>query len=546
MSPTQLTRTGIIALIVAWCFDHLFWMKAPGISFFLFVLLCLGAGAYLTWGERQRPPWTSLAILLPALFFAATTFLRQEPFTQFISYLLTLACLAVLAMSWLGGQWWRYNLTGYLVNAFFLGTGMLNRPFRAYLDNREKQETVLAPTGDAPASTRQGMAAAPGQKTTRPVYSVLLGLLLALPVVAVLAALLAQADPVFSNRLEIVLKFLSIEKIGEYIFRLVYILIGAYLLVGVFLYALFSSRKEKLTGQEKPWMPAFLGWLEAAIVLLSVDVLFAFFVGIQFRYFFGGQSNINVEGFTYAEYARRGFGELVAVAAISLLLFLSLSSLTRREQTRDRRVFSILGIGLVALVAVILVSALDRLILYEAAYGFSRFRTYTHVFLIWLGILLFITVALELLGRMRGFALAAALVCVGFGLSLNLVNVDAWIVRQNVARAQQGFELDTAYLATLSDDAVPALFEQFHSSGIPIKIHNQIGSVLACRAAVDRQTRQSLSWPSFTLPRYQAERLYASYQAELTAFPVKKGTRGWIVTVNGAEQDCWAYRALVD
>ncbi len=42
---------------------------------------------------------------------------------------------------------------------------------------------------------------------------------------------------------------------------------------------------------------------------------------LQFTYLFGGTDNINVEGFTYSEYAVRGFFELVAVAVISLILF---------------------------------------------------------------------------------------------------------------------------------------------------------------------------------------------------------------------------------
>jgi hypothetical protein len=44
-------------------------------------------------------------------------------------------------------------------------------------------------------------------------------------------------------------------------------------------------------------------------VLSSVVVLFSAFVIIQFQYFFGGAANISIEGYTYAEYARRGFGE---------------------------------------------------------------------------------------------------------------------------------------------------------------------------------------------------------------------------------------------
>ena len=171
----------------------------------------------------------------------------------------------------------------------------------------------------------------------------------------------------------------------EYIFRLVYILILAYALAGAFLHAAQKS-DEKV--EEKTWVSPFLGFTEAAIVLGSLTVLFMVFVVIQFQYFFGGQANISIEGYTFSEYARKGFGELVAVAFFSLLLLLGLGNITHRQTETQRRVFSGFGAVLVGLVIVMLVSAYQRLVLYETAYGFSRLRTYTHVFMIWLGLLL--------------------------------------------------------------------------------------------------------------------------------------------------------------
>ena len=81
----------------------------------------------------------------------------------------------------------------------------------------------------------------------------------------------------------------SLEKLPEYILRGVYIVVLAYVLAGVLLHAAQKSRDEKLYGLEKPLVPQFLGFTEAAIILGSVVALFAFFVLIQFQYFFGGR-----------------------------------------------------------------------------------------------------------------------------------------------------------------------------------------------------------------------------------------------------------------
>ena len=310
-----------------------------------------------------------------------------------------------------------------------------------------------------------------------------------------------------------------LEKLPEYIFRGVYILIGAYALAGIILHAAHKSQNEKLIGMEKPLVPQFLGFTEAAVVLGAVVMLFAIFVVIQFRYFFGGQTNIGVQGYTFSEYARRGFGELVAVAFFSLLLFLGLSAIVKRQNQRQRWAFSGLGIGMVALVGVMLVSAFQRLLLYEAAYGFSRLRMYTHIFMIWLGVLLAAVMLLEILRRERLFSLAALLASIGFALTLVLINVDGSIVRQNVARAPQGKGLDIPYLTSLSTDAVPALAAEYESSALPGLTRDAVGAVLVCRLHVI-STSRVVDWRSFTLSAWWADRAMDRLQSRLASYQV--------------------------
>jgi hypothetical protein len=246
---------------------------------------------------------------------------------------------------------------------------------------------------------------------------------------------------------------------------------------------------------------------------------------IQFRYFFGGGSNIGVQGYTYSEYARRGFGELAGVAFISLLLFLGLSAIVKRQTLAQRRTFSGLGIGMVALVGVILVSAFRRLLLYEAAYGFTRLRMITHVFLAWLGILLLGVVVLELLRRERLFALAALLATTGFAITMLLMNVDASIVRLNVARAPEGKGLDVAFLASLSDDSVPALAAAYDSPTLPGLTRDAVGAALVCRQhGVPASTHTG--WRGFTLSGWQAERAMARVQGRLEKYQVTQAENG--------------------
>jgi len=282
----------------------------------------------------------------------------------------------------------------------------------------------------------------------------------------------------------------------------------------------------------------------------SVVILFAAFVAIQFQYFFGGQANIHIEGYTYAEYARKGFGELVAVAFCSLLMLLGLGAIARRETESQRRTFSGLGVGLVGLVLVMLASAFQRLVLYETAYGFSRLRTYTHVFMIWLALLLVTVVVLEIMRRERAAALAMILASLGFVVSLALLNVDAFIVGQNVQRELRGstdksltqgrVDLDAQYFLDLSDDAVPALTSAFQNKSLPVSVREKVGAALFCKRH-DRD-QGKIPWQSFHFSRFTADQKFTEIKNALDAYTVTDTQ--WplkIKTPSGTKFLCYYY-----
>jgi hypothetical protein len=139
-----------------------------------------------------------------------------------------------------------------------------------------------------------------------------------------------------------------------------------------------------------------------------------------------------------------------------MLLVLGLNWLSRRESKGQIRLFNGLGSLLVGLVLVMLVSAWRRMALYEAAFGYTELRLIVYVCMAWLGFTL-VWFLLTLWLRPDRFAVGALLAVMGFVATLNLINPDAFIARQNLDRYVQTGDLDAAYLASLSDDAVPQL-----------------------------------------------------------------------------------------
>ena len=115
----------LTSLFLGIAFDILFWGKAPGISFAIFIILCLLAGYLLLRSQNLHPAWRSLLLLVPIIFFSVMTFIRREPFTLFLNYALTLFSTAVFVMTYLSGLWTLYSLSDYVANFFHLVGSML-------------------------------------------------------------------------------------------------------------------------------------------------------------------------------------------------------------------------------------------------------------------------------------------------------------------------------------------------------------------------------------------------------------------------------------
>jgi hypothetical protein len=456
-------------------------------------------------GEARRP---AAAWLSPDRRFAALAFLRLEPLTLFLNIVIVLALLAFWVRTFRTGRLLAFGWIDYAVALAWVPLEALLRPWQV-LSAANRQAL-----GDRGANSR--------------VVAVLRGLVLALPILVVFAALLTAADLIFADYLRRALEWLDLERLADLARRTVVVLFCSVFFLGALVAALRDPGERKLIGADKPLLAPFLGFTESVVVLLAVDLLFALFVFIQFRYLFGGEANITASGFTYSEYARRGFGELVAVAFLTLALILGLGAYTRRGSRGQQGWFLGLSAGMVALVGMILTSAFLRLQLYEAAYGFSRLRAYTHAAILWMGVSFLLFLVTLLAGNLRAFAPAAVGTVLGFALTLNVLNVDDFIVRRNAERARAGSELDIVYLTGLSEDSVPALAALAGES--PPEIQKELLPRLACHLASLDQ-RASQAWPSTHLSVLRARSALEPWREILSAYRVDSdGPRyGWTV-----------------
>jgi uncharacterized membrane protein YidH (DUF202 family) len=513
-------RFWMAAFIAAWAFDLLTWKKPLGVSFFIWVAVLIIGGLVLARLERIHIHWRSIPLMVLTLAFATLPALRAEEFTRFIGAAFAMGGLVLLVDTLRNGNWWGYRILDYFRAVIVTAGQSLIRPITA--------RSNATPTVDAP------------KRGSKVVWSVVRGLLITIPILLVLGALLASADPIFGDALNNILKVFEIENLSEYLFRLFYILVLTFLFTGAYLHAVLPTRDEPMPDPEQAHFKPFLGFTETSIILTAVNLLFAVFVAVQFRYFFGGQANITASGYTYSEYAVRGFTELVIVALLSLGLYQALQSIARRESKVQKNAFIAMVSVLMALVLVILVSSFQRVILYEQAYGWTQLRTYTFVFIPWLGALLLTVIGLQVLHKPGRLAFAILVAALGFGATLATLNVDQFIARQNLNRAMAGKELDASYLAGLSEDALPELVGRFEQGNLPKIAQDALGARLACRT-MELVGQKSIPWQGFNLSEVRGKQLLLDNQALWQAYPVRMSTTQpgiWEVRINGTYEPC--------
>jgi len=365
-------------------------------------------------------------------------------------------------------------------------------------------------------------------------------LLVAIPLLLVFGSLFASADPVFA-------------RLAGDVFHIDAATVASHLavsgiiawFVGGLLRATVLSTSRGM--RSLPFPDSALGLIEVSTALGSLVALFAAFVAVQLRYFFGGDALVQATaGMSYADYARRGFFELVTVSALVLPVLLSANALLRRDSARADFVYRVLSGTLLSLLGIIMYSAIARMRLYQSAYGLTEDRLFATVFMGWLAIVFMWFAATVLRGRERRFT--TGLLVSGWTtlIALNFADPAGYVARFNIARAADGKEVDVTYIARLGGDAAPPLAEYLARDRVAppagwvipgaqgtnvaaTRADSVIGRADGARESIDYGERcqaarrllndwgpgTATDWRSWTISRARARRAVASNEAAL-------------------------------
>ena len=457
----------------------------PGINLFLWAALLIALVIFLARGGPIISRTGDAVAAGAFLVFAAGFAWRAAPFLLFLDLFALGVVVALAALRAPVARLAAAGLAEYVQGALLATLHVAFGPFLLAFKDVEWKNSLR------PGWFRRAAAAASG-------------LLLSIPVLLLFAGLLMAADPVFAALVRRTFH-LNFPLLFSHLFLICFFawIAGGYLR-GIFF---FDPGSVPLPQPSRPWG---LGITQIAVALGAVDVLFAVFVWIELRYFFGGAALVGVTpGLTYAEYARHGFFELAAVSALVLPLLLAAHWLLREGSPRAQNIFRVVAGIQVALIFVIMASALERMRLYQQAYGMTELRFYTTAFMAWLAVVFAWLSWTVLRGRRERFAFGALVAGFAAILVLNALNPDALIARVNARRAAQGLRYDAGYASFLSADAVPALI-----AALPSLAPSDRAQV--ARALLDRWASPRPSgWRSWNYSRSRARAIVTRHHAAL-------------------------------
>ncbi len=325
-----------------------------------------------------------------------------------------------------------WNLSTYILRICRLILGSVNiigRPFSdLYLYLNKRKET--------------------GSAKNSKVKYILLGLVISIPLVFFVILLLSSADVVFSSVMSSVFDIDIPANLFGICFTVLFAFFASYCII-----TYLGARNMKENVPDKRTGEPML-----AITVTSVlSIIYLIFSGIQIVYLFFGNMELPYH-YTYAEYAREGFFQLLFVCLMNLALVLI--CLGRFKENKIlKTILTVISLCTYIMIA----SSAMRMIMYIRCYAL----TFLRIFVLWSLAVIFLLMTGVVISiykeRFPLFKYSMVLVTVLY-LGLSFSHPDYWIAKYNIACIPNLNEWesygDGYYLSRLSADAAPILLSE--------------------------------------------------------------------------------------
>lgn len=459
--PVKDSVFALLTLVSGYFFSKFIIWGQMGVSVTIFFLFCLATTVFYMESSRLR---ASVPIVLSGVVLCVFSFnfcLSSNGMIKFLDLLFLIAGGGYFVFS-------AFRLSGKIRGGFLrdLCDGLFSVPFSNF---------------DAcPGAAIQLFSRT---KTTKKLKWVLLGVLIAVPVTAIAAALLFSGDIMFRE----LFSFSFDDWVLQVLLFAVQFLLGipvAFWFFGL----LYGSKNKKEKSQavslyplsaQQPRKKAPTALVYAALTPLCVLYLLFFFA--QAGYFLNAFQNLLPAGFGYAEYARQGFFELCAVAVINLAVIGLAAFFCERKDGRLPKAARVYCIALSVLTLALIASALSKMVMYIDSYGLTAMRIYPSWFMVLLACV-FILLIVKMIRPKFCFPRAVVIAFVLLFSVLSFSNIDASIAKYNVQWYEEG------KIGWMGSIAVDGLDDSAAAYILPLYEKEEEGSEIkaGCKAYLQR------------------------------------------------------------
>ncbi len=283
------------------------------------------------------------------------------------------------------------------------------------------------------------------------------GLFVAIPLFYIVISLLSGADENFARFLNRLMDQIGARFYGWGMNLLFAIPLGGYL------FALcYGSVHKRKTDTVKPEAVrsfcakcAVVPQISIHTVLFGICLLYVLFIALQGSYYLDAVRGVLPEGFTYSEYARKGFFELVDISILNAFLILAARLFGRGK----KRLLLRIGTMAISVLTLFLIgTALTKMFLYIRVYGLTPLRVIPSVFMAFLAVVYLLVIAAQF-RKLPVVTIALCVFALGYSL-LSVSDMDGRIAAYNLARYEAG-TLDSFPEEVLEDGSlasVPAIY----------------------------------------------------------------------------------------
>lgn len=418
----------------------LFYGKEIGISMLLFSVIGNVIIYYILKKIKKIKNKNGFILIIPIILLSSTYFI----FANRIFYILNILIIFLLNLLMYGIM---INPKNYLKNYFLSSVELLKSTITGFhrgVEYTKKEAKQHIKTNE--------------KLNKDNIKKVAISLLIVFAVVGVVILLLVSADSIFANIFEnigSIFNYINISSTFSMIIRIALVIIAYFLFLSFILKLKQNYNIETKEIKNSNNKYAFT----IKLLLIALNIVYLVFCFIQVESLF---AKINTVEFSYANYARTGFFQLMIVSLINFVVIL----LSNKFNENKEKSIKILNLFLVIFTVIIALSSMYRMYMYQMEFGLTYLRMFVYIILI-TELLTFIPIVIYIFNEKFDFLKWSGIIWICIYCIINYMNIEKIIINYNISNTNSDRTIDYEYISEIaSEDSFGILEEKLEDNNI--------------------------------------------------------------------------------